>query len=89
MMTDTTDIINKALTIIGNPTKNCHFKNMFTNTEGGVKKRKGLQFDVYDEASEIPESLWMGIDWAKDSGMNRGDVISRNNNVIEVRFRTL
>jgi hypothetical protein len=31
---------------------------------------------------------YFGIDWAENSGMNRGDIISRKNNVIEVRFKT-
>lgn len=41
-----------------------------------------------------PKTAWLsykfiGVDWAKDSGMNRGDVISRKDNVTEVRFSTV
>jgi hypothetical protein len=32
---------------------------------------------------------WIGVDWAKDSGMNRGDVIIRDGNVTHVRFKTV
>jgi len=32
---------------------------------------------------------WIGIDWAKDSGMNRGDVIKKDGNVTHVRFNTV
>lgn len=71
-MTDTTDAINRYLTMIGR-----------------IEKRKGVSFLVLDEPGEIPESTWAGIDWAKGSGMTRGDVISRNDNIIEVRFRTV
>lgn len=31
----------------------------------------------------------IGIDWAKDSGMNRGDIIKNDGNVTHVRFRTV
>jgi len=31
----------------------------------------------------------IGIDWAKDSGMNRGNIIERDNNIIHVRFKTV
>ena len=30
-----------------------------------------------------------GVDWAKDSGMNRGDVIGRDDNITHVRFKTV
>ena len=33
--------------------------------------------------------VWIGIDWAKGSGMNRGDVYKRENNVLYVRFKTV
>jgi len=51
-----------------------NFYNLFMEPE----KRIGLEYPVY-----------VGVDWAKDSGMNRGDVISRHDNVIEVRFKTV
>jgi len=58
------------------------FKDMFMSAqnlivvdEGQVKKRKDF--------------IFIGVDWAKDSSMNRGDVISRKNNVTEVRFSTV
>ena len=35
------------------------------------------------------EPAWFGVDWAVNSGYNRGDVISRNGNVTEVRFKTV
>ena len=43
----------------------------------------------FEENAEIPPDVWIGVDWAKDSGMNRGDVIKRNGNVAHVRFRTV
>ena len=88
MMTDTTDIINKALLFIGNPTKDCHFKNMFMGAEGGVKKRKGYRYEPITRLPPFGFKL-MGVDWAKGSGMNRGDVISRDGNIIEVQFKTV
>lgn len=33
--------------------------------------------------------FFFGVDFAENSGMNRGDIISRNNNVIEVQFKTV
>ena len=32
--------------------------------------------------------MWIGIDWASDSGMLRGDVIKREGNVTHLRFKT-
>jgi len=32
---------------------------------------------------------WIGVDWAQDSGYNRGDIISRKGNVIKIRFKTV
>jgi len=32
---------------------------------------------------------WIGIDWGKESGMNRGDVIKRDGNITHVRFNTV
>lgn len=34
------------------------------------------------------QPVWVGIDWAADSGMLRGDVIKREGNVIYLRFKT-
>lgn len=31
----------------------------------------------------------IGVDWAKGSGMNRGEVIKRDDNVTHVRFKTV
>jgi len=31
----------------------------------------------------------IGVDWAKDSGMNRGDIIKHDENVIHVRFKAV
>jgi hypothetical protein len=65
-----------------NPThKNNWYKNMFMEVQdesNKIKRRKGLDYPIF-----------IGVDWAKDSGMNRGDVMSRNDNVIEVRFKTV
>ncbi len=33
--------------------------------------------------------IWIGVDWAKDSGFNQGDIISIKGDVIEVRFQTV
>lgn len=63
-----------------NPVSSNYFKNMFIEVQdesNKIKKRKGLDYPIF-----------IGVDWAEDSGMNRGDVISRNDNVIEVRFKT-
>ena len=49
------------------------------------KMVRDLMFNVVMEG----EPLWAGIDWAKDSGMNRGDIISSQGNVVEVRFKTV
>ena len=43
----------------------------------------------FDDLSNFEPPVFLGVDWAVDSGMNRGDVISRNDNVIEVRFKTV
>lgn len=73
----------------GNPThKNNWFKSMFIEVQdepNKIKKRKGFQ---YEPVTKLPEFSFIGVDWAKNSGMNRGDVISRNDNVIEIRFKT-
>lgn len=34
-------------------------------------------------------SAFIGIDWAKDSGKNRGEVHKREGNVVHVRFKTV
>ncbi len=39
--------------------------------------------------SVLYSSALVGIDWAKDSGYNRGDVISRQGNVTYLRFKTV
>jgi hypothetical protein len=31
----------------------------------------------------------VGVDWAKDSGMVRGDILSKEGNVVHVRFKTV
>lgn len=41
------------------------------------------------EKAETAHPKWFGVDWAKDSGMNRGDVIKRDDNIIHVRFRAV
>jgi len=48
-----------------------------------------MYLDMLKEARYKAGMACLGIDWAKDSGMNRGDVISRNKNVTEVRFKTV
>jgi hypothetical protein len=54
-----------------------------------------MNSDDYDEylkelvdAMPLGRSL-IGIDWAKDSGMNRGDIIKREDNVVYTRFKTV
>ena len=42
-----------------------------------------------EEQAAMPGAMWAGVDWAKDSGMNRGDVIKRDGNVTTVRFKTV
>ena len=46
-------------------------------------------YDLYKKNLQGKEPAWVGVDWAKDSGMNRGDVIKRSANVVHVRFRTI
>ncbi len=45
-------------------------------------------YELYKKAKE-DKPVWIGVDWAKDSGMIRGDVISRTANVVHVRFKTV
>lgn len=40
-----------------------------------------------DSINEMP--VYFGVDWAKDSGLNRGDIMSQTDNVIYVRFKTV
>ncbi len=42
-----------------------------------------------DDHLDALKYLLLGIDWAEDSGMNRGDIISRSENVIYVRFKAV
>jgi|GEM_PF-5236262 len=41
------------------------------------------------EAFQALKYKLIGVDWAKGSGMNRGEVIKRESNVIHVRFKTV
>jgi len=66
-----------------NPMSDDYFHNMFMK---GIEKRKGYK---YESTTNLPPFSFIGVDWAKDSGMNRGDIMSRNDNVIEVRFKTV
>jgi hypothetical protein len=40
------------------------------------------------DAMPLGQSI-IGIDWAKDSGMSRGDIIKREDNVVYTRFKTV
>lgn len=33
--------------------------------------------------------VWYGIDWGIDSGMNRGDIIKTDGNVVYLRFKAV
>jgi len=57
------------------------------STNGGYFMQ--LYLDMLKEARYKSGMAFLGVDWAKDSGMTRGDVISRNKNVTEVRFKTV
>ena len=50
---------------------------------------KNTFYKMFEEAGKISKNAWVGIDWAKDSGMNRGEVIERKVNVTHVRFKTV
>lgn len=45
-------------------------------------------YEIFKRSLE-EKPIWIGVDWAKDSGMNRGDVIKRDGNVTHVRFKTV
>jgi len=45
--------------------------------------------DGFIKHIDVGEPAVFGVDWAKDSGMNRGDVINRVDNVIYVRFKAV
>ena len=53
--------------------------NAFYNTMMRTTMR-----DIFKDSPKI-----LGVDWAKDSGMNRGDIIARDGNVITIRFKTV
>ena len=57
--------------------------------------KENLWLDMYnkfqkqwEEGAKLPPHL-LGIDWAEDSGMNRGDIHKREGNVIHVRFKAV
>ena len=39
------------------------------------------------ESMPVAVPKWGGIDWAFDSGRNRGDIVKRDGNVTHVRFK--
>lgn len=61
-------------------------------------EEKGIEFSTYiikermdaffRNPLEKTEPIFFGVDWAKDSGLNRGDVIKQIGNVTYVRFKT-
>lgn len=50
-------------------------------------------YDILDSLNYFmvaySQSVYMGVDWAEGSGMNRGDIFKREENVIHVRFKTV
>lgn len=48
-----------------------------------------LSKEAHGNGVDLSKPLYLGVDWAKNSGMNRGDVIKRVANVIYVRFVTV
>jgi len=50
-------------------------------------------FDLFVKAKNIADKTtsmtFIGFDWAKGSGMNRGEIIARHDNVVYVRFKTV
>jgi len=44
-------------------------------------------FRVFADIAETQKPKWIGVDWAVGSGMNRGDIVSRESNVVHVRFK--
>lgn len=84
---DITDIINKSLTMIGEP---------ISDNIPSIKELRddpllfmNTFFDDIARSMSVPQYMMFGADWTKDSGMNRGDIMSRNDNVVEVRFKTV
>jgi len=50
--------------------------------------RSSIFYEIFKHV-HMNNPIWVGVDWAKDSGMNRGDIIKTESNVIHVRFKTI
>lgn len=61
---------------------------LFHSTPSGRVGENAL-YKIFEEFEAIKKKNWIGLDWAKDSGMNRGDVIKRDKNVTHVRFNAV
>ena len=42
-----------------------------------------------EQSLERFNCFFFGVDWAEGSGNTRGDIISKENNVVTVRFKTV
>ncbi|MEZ0150152.1 MAG: hypothetical protein AB9Q19_12680 [Candidatus Reddybacter sp.] len=56
----------------------------FSTPKGGSSLLHDLFLNQFNE-----NKLFIGVDWACDSGNNKGDVIKRDANVTYVRFKDL
>lgn len=52
-------------------------------------KKLTEQETMLNGEQEKDKPIFFGVDWAKGSGCNRGDVIARVDNVIYVRFKAV
>ena len=57
------------------PSGNSHIYDLFMKADREIQKASG--------------PVWMGVDWAAGAGMISGEVISRHDNVVHVRFKTV
>ena len=53
------------------------------------RQRYNDVMDLLMENARVASPKFIGVDWAADSGYNRGDVIKTENNVVHVRFKTV
>lgn len=67
---------------------NCGWISLLAERKTCMHCRAGILMPVSKKNNNL-RSFIIGIDWAKDSGNNRGDVIQRKDNITFVRFKTL
>ena len=57
----------------------------FTSTLNGINE----WYKKFVDSCKTAEPRFIGVDWAADSGMNRGDIVKREGNVVHARFKTV